>query len=63
METCRICHFEMTLDDTALESETGKPVCLRCYARLTGTELRMPRKLRLQLQACMTDVAVSGTES
>lgn len=57
METCRICHFEMPLDDTAIESATGKPVCLRCYGRLTGTELAMPRRLRLELETFVADLA------
>ena len=57
MDTCRICHFEMPLDDTAIESATARPVCLRCYGRLTGTDLAMPRKLRLELEACVADLA------
>ena len=57
METCRICHFETVLDDTAMESESGRPVCLRCYGRLTGTQLAMPRKLREQIEACIGSLA------
>ena len=56
METCRVCQFEMVLDDTAIESITGKPVCLRCYARLTNTERPMPRLLREQLAACVAEI-------
>lgn len=56
METCRICHFEMPLDDTAIESASGKPICLGCYARLTGTEIRMPRKLRQAIEACIAEL-------
>jgi len=57
METCRICHFETSADDTAVSSGSGQPVCLRCYERLTGTELLMPRRLREQLEACFAEFA------
>jgi hypothetical protein len=56
METCRICHFETLPDDTAVPSEAGQPVCLRCYSRLTGTHVGMPRKLREQIEACLAGV-------
>jgi hypothetical protein len=56
METCRICHFEITLDDTAISSSSAQPVCLSCYGRLTGTQVSMPRRLREQLEACVADV-------
>ena len=52
MDRCRVCHFEMLLDDVAVESTTGRAVCIRCYARLTETEHRLPRKLSLELEAC-----------
>lgn len=52
MKNCCVCHFEMFLDDVAVESQTGRAICLRCYARLTETERRLPRKLSLELDAC-----------
>ena len=59
MEQCRVCHFEMLLDDVAVESRTGRAVCLRCYARLTETERRLPRKLSLELEACASGLSAA----
>jgi hypothetical protein len=53
MDTCTICQFEMTLDDTAIESKAGRPICLNCYGRLSDTALPMPRRLRDELEACL----------
>ena len=47
MTTCIICHFATELDDMVLMSIDGRGVCLRCYERETGSELRMPKALRL----------------
>lgn len=55
METCRICHFDSTLDDIAVQSATGRAICLGCYGRMTGTAKRLPRWLRRQVEACLGD--------
>lgn len=46
MRTCKICHFTTPIDDEAVTFRGDQAICLRCYGRLTGTSLPMPKKLR-----------------
>ena len=54
MHTCRICHFDSPLDDVAVRGPAGRCVCLRCFARETGTARPMPRTLRHELAVVLT---------
>lgn len=49
MTTCIICRFETELDDVVIHGAGGRCVCLRCYARETGTARPMPKALRRDL--------------
>ena len=53
MFTCTICRFETELDDVAIPAAAGRCVCLRCFARETGTARPMPKGLRGQLLATL----------
>ena len=58
MHTCRICRFAAELDDIALAQADGRCICLRCYARETGTQRPMPKALRRQLTSLLAAEAV-----
>jgi recombinational DNA repair protein (RecF pathway) len=59
MKSCCVCHFEMVLDDVAVESATGRAICLRCYSRLAETARRLPRRLSLELEACASGLTAA----
>lgn len=48
MFNCRICKFGYELDDVAVGGAISV-ICVRCYARETGTEIKMPKPLRRSL--------------
>ncbi len=54
MVTCVLCGFVTELDDAALLLG-GRPrcICLRCFARETGTARAMPPALRREVDACL----------
>lgn len=58
MFTCVICRFPVDLDDVALPGRNGRCICLRCYARETGTAHPMPKPLQREI---ITTLALSGT--
>ena len=64
METCRICGINvsrrrrMTLRSAA--SVGHQPICLRCYGRITETQVRIPRRLREQVEACIAEIVGAG---
>jgi hypothetical protein len=53
MTCCIICRFEMELDDVALTCARGRCVCLRCFARETGSVRTMPAALRREIAAIL----------
>jgi hypothetical protein len=57
MSTCAICHFETNPDDVVVKNGRGLCVCLRCFNRETGNELRMPKLLRRQVIAALAEAA------
>ena len=57
MYTCIVCHFEIVLDDVAVESQSGHSICLRCYTKLTDTEQPMPKDLRREVEAFLHALA------
>jgi hypothetical protein len=59
MTPCVLCRFEIELDDAAVGSAVGRCVCLRCYARETGTGRPMPVALRRQLIAVLAGAEVA----
>ncbi len=53
MFTCRICRFDAELDDVAVPGAGPRCICVRCFARETGTAKRMPKGLRGQVVATL----------
>ncbi len=58
MHTCFICHFPTELDDVVVARGAGACVCLRCYARETGSARPMPEKLRRQVVVVLNEITV-----
>ncbi len=58
MQTCRVCHFEPVPDDVAVQGTDGFVVCLACYGGLTETRLPMPKDLRRDLEALLTERSI-----
>ena len=56
MPTCTICHFETELDDVVVANATGLCICLRCFARETGSEHPMPKALRREVIAALAEL-------
>ncbi len=63
MKTCTICHFEVSLDDIAVDGTPGRAICLRCYTRLAETWRPMPRVLRLQVETCLAELIPESATS
>ena len=57
MFTCVICRFGVPLDDTVISGKTGRCICLRCYARETGSEQIMPSRLSSDLRVTLNAIA------
>ena len=58
MLTCTICRFAMELDDVAVETGSGRGICLRCFGRETETARPMPKALRRELVATLAALDV-----
>ncbi len=56
MITCTICRFQAELDDVAVPGTAGRGICLRCFARETGAERRMPWALRRELSELLASL-------
>ena len=56
MFVCTLCHFACPLDDVAVACGVGRCICLRCYARETGTTKVMLKTLRRELSAALAAV-------
>jgi hypothetical protein len=52
--TCTICCFDTELDDVAVACGARTCICLRCFARETGSEVIMPKDLRHDLIAALS---------
>jgi hypothetical protein len=54
MVTCLLCGFHVELDDAAVLLATRpRCICLRCFARETGSARLMPAALRREVAACL----------
>jgi hypothetical protein len=63
MSTCIICGCEAERDDVVMLGRTVRCVCLRCYARETATERRMPAALRRELLALLAAIEAAAPSS
>jgi hypothetical protein len=59
MLTCRICHFETELDDVEVRQGLAHCICLRCFARETGSGRPLPKALRRQVIAALAEIGVA----
>jgi hypothetical protein len=57
--TCSICHFETELDDVEVRQGLAQCICLRCFARETGSGRPMPKAPRRQVIAALAEIAVT----
>lgn len=55
MFTCTICKFETELDDLQVGGKRG--ICIRCFARETGTAIEMPNPLRREIEAFLAGLS------
>jgi hypothetical protein len=53
MYRCLVCRFEVELDDAIAPTRRGTCICVRCYARETNDEHRVPPSLRRELEAAL----------
>lgn len=49
--TCKLCLFDVELDDVELLFPSGRCVCLRCYLKETGNLRPMAKAVRQQFEA------------
>jgi hypothetical protein len=59
MFICVICRFEAELDDVIAPTSTGRCVCLRCFARETGTTLFASKTLHDDLVATLSAAGIA----
>jgi hypothetical protein len=60
MFPCIICRFEHELDDVAVMASTGDQcICVRCFVRETDSAKPMPKELRRQLTAVLTEIDIA----
>jgi hypothetical protein len=50
---CTICRFPVEADDVAVQGR--KVICLRCYARETGTAKLMSKELRRDILDALSE--------
>ncbi len=57
MWTCRLCQWQVTLDDVVVGLRADRCICLRCYLRETGDVRVMPRDFRREIDAALSALA------
>ncbi len=57
MRTCRLCLWQVTLDDVVVELRGERCICLRCYLRETDNARLMPQDYRRQVEDALAAVA------
>ena len=56
MYRCIICAFGVELDDTVVVAQNGRCICLRCFARETGSQKLMRKQLRQEVVETLATV-------
>jgi hypothetical protein len=59
MFTCRLCQWEVTLDDVVVSLRGDRCICLRCYLRETGDNRRMPKDFRQEIDEALRAITQS----
>jgi hypothetical protein len=57
MRTCRLCQWQVVLDDVVVSLRGDRCICLRCYLRETGDDRRMPRDYQREIDAALAEMA------
>lgn len=53
MFRCVLCKFNVELDDAITTTRNGACICVRCFARATESEHRLPTALRRELEQAL----------
>ena len=57
MRTCRLCRWQVLLDDVAITLRGDRCICLRCYLRETQSTRVMPKDYRRQIDDALQSAA------
>ena len=57
MRTCRLCLWQVVLDDVVVELRGERCICLRCYLRETDNARLMPKDYRRQVEEALAAIA------
>ena len=57
MRTCRLCLWQVTLDDVVVALRGDRCICLRCYLCETGGARAMPKDYRREIDAALAALA------
>ena len=57
MWTCRLCLWEVMLDDVVVALRGGRCICLRCYLRETGDTHVMPKDYQREIDQTLAALA------
>jgi hypothetical protein len=53
MRTCRLCQWQVVLDDVVVMLKGEGCICLRCYLRETGDTRRMPKDFERNIEEAL----------
>ncbi len=53
MRTCRLCLWQVTLDDVVVPLRADRCICLRCYLRETGDNRQMTTGYQREIDAAL----------
>jgi hypothetical protein len=56
MRTCRLCQWQVVLDDVVVSLRGDRCICLRCYLRETGDDRRMPKEYQREIDAALAEI-------
>ena len=53
MRTCRLCQWQVVLDDVVVMLKGDGCICLACYLRETGDTRRMPKDFARDIEEAL----------
>jgi hypothetical protein len=56
LHVCIICRFPAELDDAVVPTSGGQCICLRCFARETGSARPFDRWLRQEVDTVLAEI-------
>jgi len=57
MRTCRLCQWQVVLDDVVVLLKGEGCICLRCFLRETGDTRQMPKEYMREIDAALEAMA------